>query len=1290
MRLSKLILHGFKSFADFTEFRFDEPIIGIVGPNGCGKSNVVDAIKWVLGERSAKSLRGSAMVDVIFAGSAVRKPMGCASVSLVFSNPVLTAQPTRTTESSRTEEQSSGDDAAEECGETGDAVVRRGEVRHRSLPVDADEVDVTRKLYSDGRSEYLINGRKVRLRDIKELFMDTGIGTDAYSIIEQGRVAALLEANPAERRAILEEAAGVAKFRARKEEAARKLELAEKNLVVLREQLSGAERRLRIVRGQAEKAKRFVELDSRRRALRSALTLDQYYEHRSTLADCETAVAAAENARNELVNSLEEAEHNKRLRESERDLVMQNQQALERDRLEAASAVKQTQQRIEFTEQSLTQTRASLEQDAAAIGALDGRIAQQSQQVCELVEGVEMAARELVKAEELNAAAEESRASCAAGAAAARDADLHWREEHLALEREKSRLAARKHAAEERLASVAAEAERVTARASHQQGEMQTHIAARDLAAAKRSDAQATSDAIQSEVTAELRSMEEYGEEGIALSEQLMILRDERTRDESRRLVLEEMESTREGLGGAVRKVLGDPENFPGVRGALGDLVSTDRCHAVAVEAALGGWLECLVVDGALGAASAETPLLAHASELDGRVSFAHALRDQVAQRAAAVMPDGASPLSNVIRVSGGAQGLIDALLSHTCLVDDLSTALRHSTAGSTTVRFVTLAGEIVDELGTVTVGRLRGGGGGSVIRRAELTELTKSGHLLSERIFSVEEDAARVAALGSAARTRHAERDQALQAARRTAIECEFQTERSVQLITRIERDQVALRHELEEIDRRTVAARQEHATICDRLVGADAALTTADTSARSARDEAATKQQELNQAQEVLSAARLALGDGTSRAQVARREQSLVETALQESRRQRVTAEDHLRRREAHVETLEEAIAESRSLTQRAQQKHDAIAVKLADIAQSLSLAVVANDSAGEALRVLRESASETERRWSEAELSRRECAMRLETLAAQAREELGMEIETLWSDHVAERESGAFVLTDRTTASLEADQLRDEIRSLGNVNLDAMTELAELENRTQEMANQLTDIDSAKGHLEKLVVELDATSRVQFEETFNMVRENFGGTNGMFRRLFGGGSADMYLVPLEDGTIDWLASGIEIRAKPPGKEPRIITQLSGGEKSMTTVALLLAIFKSKPAPFCILDEVDAALDESNVERFCNSLGGFLDQSHFIVITHHKRTMQACHRLHGVTMPQRGVSKRVTVRFEQVGAQGRIAEGISVEDDDGSKPLGDSTVDAARMTPRISTVSASASVGESTLTSN
>lgn len=1246
MRLSKLILSGFKSFADHTEFRFDEPIIGIVGPNGCGKSNVVDAIKWVLGERSAKSMRGTAMVDVIFAGSAVRKPMGCASVSLVFANPMVERAPIANAATVEAEEIDDLD-AASEPEET---IVQRGVVFNRALPVDADEVEVTRRLYSDGRSEYLINGRKVRLRDIKELFMDTGIGTDAYSIIEQGKVAALLEANPAERRAILEEAAGVAKFRARKEEAARKLELAEKNLVVLREQLSGAERRLRIVRGQAEKAKRFQELDSRRKALRSALTLDQYYEHRENLTRFEASVAEAQAARDGLIQSLEEAEHQKRVCETQRDGVMQNQQELERERHEAASAVKQAQQRAEFSEQSLQETRGALEQDAAAIGALDSRVAQHSEQLAGLAESVLAASTAVTAAEEANAAAAEARAVCGAQAAASRDADLRWREEHLALEREKSRLAARIQAAEERINSLSAESGRIAVRDADQSRELQTHISARDIARSRCVAARSTVEAVIAEVASELKSVESLGEEGQSLSEQIRTLRDQRTGDESRRSVLQEMESTREGLGTAVQTVLANPQVYPGVRGALGDLVSTDRVHAIAVEAALGPWLECLVVDGALES----TPLLATARELDGRVTFAPVDHSPTAAEESGAIDPQAKPLGEFVRISGAALPLVNALLKRTWLVEDVATALRLAQGSLHGSRFVTQAGEVVDQLGAVTVGRLRGGSGGSVSRRAELADLDGSIDALNSRLEKLESDAATIAALSEAARNRHRERDVALQAARKTVIECEYQAERAEQFITRIEREQATLRMETADIHRRGNDARSEYQSICDRLKSADEALVAADAAASGARDQAAQNQGKLDLAQEALSAARLALGEATSRAEATRRELTLVETALQESRRQRVTAEDHLRRREAHIETLEESIAEARSVESRAQQKHDAITLQIATLAQQLADAVRANDQAGEALRTLRESASETERAWSEAELARREASMRIDTLVASARDELGLELETLWTAHLMERESGAFVLPDRSAASFEADQLRDEIRSLGNVNLDAVAELAELEVRTQELTNQLTDIDSAKGHLEKLVVELDATSRVRFEETFNTVRENFGGTNGMFRRLFGGGSADMYLLPLEDGTIDWLASGIEIRAKPPGKEPRIINQLSGGEKSMTTVALLLAIFKSKPAPFCILDEVDAALDEANVERFCTSLGGFLNESHFIVITHHKRTMQACHRLHGVTMPQRGVSKRVTVRFEQVGAGGKIAESAVEENDE------------------------------------
>jgi len=306
MRLTKIKLAGFKSFVDPTSVTFPSNLTGVVGPNGCGKSNVVDAIKWVLGERSAKSLRGGAMLDVIFAGSASRKPGGHASVMLTFDNPRLATPIDRDVPEISAEAEPAEPVDAE--GASIDGPVQRDAVRDRLLPVDADEVQVERRLWADGRSEYLVNGRKVRLRDVRELFLDTGIGNDAYSIIEQGKVDAMLLANPVERRSILEEAAGVARFRVRKVEAARKLETAEKNLVTTREQLANTERRLRIVRGQADKARRFQELDARRRELRRALSLDVYHELAERLKGLTSELAVLEQEKAALAAELAKAE----------------------------------------------------------------------------------------------------------------------------------------------------------------------------------------------------------------------------------------------------------------------------------------------------------------------------------------------------------------------------------------------------------------------------------------------------------------------------------------------------------------------------------------------------------------------------------------------------------------------------------------------------------------------------------------------------------------------------------------------------------------------------------------------------------------------------------------------------------------------------------------------------------------------------------------------------------------------------------------------------------------------
>ncbi|MCH7573177.1 MAG: AAA family ATPase, partial [Planctomycetes bacterium] len=352
MRLAKITISGFKSFADRTEFLFDKPIIGIVGPNGCGKSNVVDAIKWVLGERSAKSLRGDAMLDVIFAGSASRKPMGAATVTLTFDNPVIKHE---------------ADDPDEQ----------------RLLKVNTEQVDVTRRLYRDGRSEYLINHQKCRLRDIKELFMDTGIGSNAYSIIEQGRVDAMLTANPIERRTIFEEAAGIAKFKARKVESTRKLERAEVNLVRVREQLSNTERRLRIVKGQANKARKFKELDTRYRLLRTDYALDLYHDLRARLHGLTSQITELDFQRKDLTLVISDAEDEKQSAELDRHDLQLEQRDLEQRRLELIAARKHAEQRRELTQRNLTEAGDHIQEARKRLEEFTTRLDQLKQQKIE-------------------------------------------------------------------------------------------------------------------------------------------------------------------------------------------------------------------------------------------------------------------------------------------------------------------------------------------------------------------------------------------------------------------------------------------------------------------------------------------------------------------------------------------------------------------------------------------------------------------------------------------------------------------------------------------------------------------------------------------------------------------------------------------------------------------------------------------------------------------------------------------------------------------------------------------
>ena len=1222
MRLAKLTVAGFKSFADPTEFVFDDPVIGIVGPNGCGKSNVVDAIKWVLGERSAKSLRGSAMLDVIFAGSASRKPMGGASVTLTFENPV---------------EEHTDLDAS------GQTTVSS----QRALPVDTEEVDVTRRLFSDGKSEYLINGNKVRLRDIKELFLDTGIGTNAYSIIEQGKVDAMLLANPVERRAILEEAAGVAKFRTRKIESSRKLEHAERNLLIVREQLSNTERRLRIVRGQAEKAQKYSNLDDRRTNLLTSVFLERFHSINESLHGLTSRIAQANEERKHVHAEVEQLEEVKQQAELERHRLQEDQHAQEQRRLEFQSRETQATQRAELTRKNLEEADLQLEQEQTRISEYTESLEALSTKTAELDADVERLAQEVAEAQQAVQTFDSERTTTTEAAASSRAEVDRLKDATARIERDIVGVEGQLSSIGEREVALQDQIERLESKLEPFAREADQHLV--DLSRAKNEHLVADD---------ELRSLHELHQEQTritahlddrqsSLLEHLGQVREDRSARRSRQHLLQEMHREREGLGEAVRKVLERPEDFTGVHGLLGDLIETDRDHADLVECALGDDLQALLVDDTTNI----DPLLEEMRQLDGRLVLLPVHPRATSTRQTPPRIPGATPLLSMIKAEGAASVVVERLLSNTWLVDRLETARVLSQGPLSGARFVTHGGERFDPDDRLVIAPTarEEAAHGWLARKAEMRELTEQLTRSDHQVTEIETKLAGIEAESGNAVQQQMAVASRMETARGKLIETSHQVERVEQLIDRGRRDRASIEQERDELQSRFEEIRRDEATHQERQASLNRLLEEQKVSSLARERTALEEANAAERAGEALANARITYGEVNAHLESSHRERRQSTLAREEAQRQVALGREQLERRQAQTARFRQTIAGAEREIAEATAELAAMSSAFAEFAQQSDQAGETLAKAAESLHAARARGANVERDVHALEMARREQELKRESLEERSIEELELDLSDAYSDHRSQREDEEFEPIDLHEAEAEAAELKEQIRKLGNVNLDAVEELEALQVRNEGLETQLADIDAARDQLISLIEELDTISRERFRETFETVKENFAGSNGMFRKLFGGGSADLFLMPDENGDTDWLESGVEIRAKPPGKEPRVINQLSGGEKTMTAVALLMAIFKSKPSPFCILDEVDAALDEANVERFCAVVKQFLDRSHFIVITHHKTTMRMCDKLYGVTMPQRGVSRRVSVRFDEVDEEGAIAPEVA-----------------------------------------
>ncbi len=1201
--LKALELVGFKSFADKTRLEFPPGITVVVGPNGSGKSNIVDAIKWVLGEQSVKSLRGKEMADVIFNGSASRRALNSAETTLTFDN------------------------------------------KNRLLAVDSAEVHITRRVYRSGEGEYLINRQPCRLRDIRDLFAGTGVATEAYSVIEQGKVDVLLQSSPRDRRLIFEEAAGISRFKAKKVEALRRLERVEQNLLRLSDIVDEVDNRVRGVRMQASKARKYKEYSDRLQSLRTQIGAADWRKLTIQLEKLEHELAAAQEENVLLASQAETLDTQAFALETlvaESDTVMrasEAQIAQNRERIAAhESSIEHERRRTRDLDEEIARYRRQLTSMSTRagdlqqqIGQIDANLATAETEHREVALRLAEEERNLTK---LTAQVDELRAE-----------NERRRSAHLEQMRAASTLASQTSALESKAAAADAARARSAKRLAEMQAAHETLAGElAELSASAATLAQACQEK-QGAVEQIQSTLAQHRAAAAEAHQESAHLRERSTGASQRAAVLEELEKRLEGVSAGVKQLLGEAQAATGgplreIRGLVADLLSVSFDSAPLVEVALGEMAQCLVVAGE----QSWTDRVGDSPTLAGRVGFVRLDVPHVKTHLDSFdlhgRPGVVARADELVECGPEFAGLARRLLGRTWIVENLAAAVALAETEGRGLNFVTQAGELLVADGTLYAGP-RHSTTGLISRRSELRVLHRQIAEIGQQIAAQLDRCTRLD--GQVA---DEERDLSRQTNEFREVSEQHSQQRSAaraaeqrqsQLQNQIVTSQAELQAAESEFERATTSLSETRA----RLAQAEEAVAELE---RRIQDGAG----EANQIEQLRQ--RHSREAGATKIEVVKSEQRLSHLRTQRSQLER----DHQERGRAladsrsQLEVSLERLRDSQRNILRAESELAELYLRKESFAAEAVLQLEQRDQwrqrkaelTAEAQRV-RGKIRKLEATLHAQELAAGEVRHERTTLADRLREDYGIDLAML------EHEPSAEELQERAEVEREISELRNKLNSIGGVNLDALAELDELETRFNTLTSQHQDLSSAKASLEAIINRINADSRRLFADTLEVVREHF---QALFRKLFGGGHADIVL----DEGVDILDSGIEIIARPPGKEPRNISLLSGGEKTLTCVALLLAIFRSRPSPFCVLDEVDAALDEANIERFIGVLQEFLAWTQFIVVTHSKKTMTCASTLYGVTMQESGISKRVSVRFDDVSETGEI---LNVRDDEPSE---------------------------------
>ncbi len=1247
MRLERLEIAGFKSFSDRSELAFDRGVTAIVGPNGCGKSNVADAITWVLGEQSAKSLRGERMEDVIFNGSDVRKPTATAEVRLRLAD--VTSAP------------ADGHGPAIASGNGHGTMAPLPDDIAAFVPVGRD-VELIRRLYRSGESEYLIDGEHCRLKDIHELLMDTGLGAKAYAIIEQGKIGMILSSRPTDRRQLIEEAAGITKYKARRRSAELKLEAAQQNLTRIDDIVFEVEKQRGSLKRQAAKARRYQRLRDELRRWEKVQFARKFRELAGTIETTRHRLAGArerEEAAHARVAAVEASLSGLRIEVAEADV----RATAARDRAhEHELEIRRTEQQVELNRQH--------------IGALGTRIAEIEREVAALEARREPQRGELDARRDAAARAETARGEAAAHLVAEQEAQqLAARDiEGLEGDVETARhdvfgLISQTSALEHAMDSAAAARERAQeslARLDVEETDLRVesqHLAEERLAAEQGLDAARA--ALQR--TRESRAALE-GDLATARAAQAALDQALRTREHelaaltARLTSLEELEAARAGFTDAARVVLAEANGSVQQHGAVADWLEVDRRYERAVEALAGDLLQHVVVPTHAHAAAGLELLRDQGA---GRCGFV-VVSDPVAGRDALADIAGLQPVTAVARAIGPHAATIDGLLPRGYIADSFDAAVAAGRATGASV--ATLDGDLVRGA-HVVVGGGRREGRGILATKGEIRELRTRLDVERGAVAALAADAvqaaARVSATADAVQARGAELHEhekaivAFEAAVTRTREDGLRLGRKGEMLT-IERRRSD--EEIARIDERHAEARESTAAIEVRRREAEARFEAAQQRLAAAREHVEALAHRAAEAR--ASHAALVERATAIAAEIVR----LEEAARELEERLAVRAAEQVQKAEEQA-ALDVATAEALARLDRAvgaldALRHDVRAAE--DAAATLRTRVDAEEAgvreARDGLDDARSAASalEVARATSESDLAHLEASC-AETVHASLGDVLAevdelerdgdvvpdvTALEAAGEDDEADEEEGGAIAAGTPavegvavadappapprilTAEDAITGLRDKIDRLGPVNMMAIEQFDELEARHEFLTTQRKDLVDSIAATNEAIRRIDETSKTRFQEAFQAINQNFQGT---FSTLFGGGRAGLTLLDESDP----LESGIDIVASPPGKRLQSVQLLSGGEKALTAIALMFAIFKYKPSPFCLLDEIDAPLDDANIGRFVEMLKAMLHHTQFILITHNRKTMEIADRLYGVTMEEPGVSRLISVRL-------------------------------------------------------